>query len=86
MKAVCRFAALGALLAAAPPAPAQTRTAINSADLRSRLYLYADDSMMGRAAGTEYNLKATAYVAAEARRVGPSRRETRAPSSRACRS
>jgi len=70
MKAVCRFAALGALLAAAPPAPAQTRTAINSADLRSRLYLYADDSMMGRAAGTEYNLKATAYVAAEARRVG----------------
>ena len=36
----------------------------------TRLYLYADDSMMGRATGTEYNLKATAYVAAEARRMG----------------
>jgi peptidase M28-like protein len=70
MKAVCRFAALGALLAVAQPAPAQTRTAITPADLKSRLYLYADDSMMGRAAGTEYNLKATAYVAAEARRMG----------------
>ena len=70
MKAVVRFAALGALLAGAQPASSQTKAAITPADLRSRLYLYADDSMMGRAAGTEYNLKATAYVAAEARRMG----------------
>ena len=70
MNAVCRFAALGALLAVAQPAPAQTRAAITPADLKSRLYLYADDSMMGRAAGTEYNLKAAAYIAAEARRMG----------------
>ena len=70
MKAVCRFAALGALLAGAQLASAQTKAAITPADLKSRLYLYADDSMMGRAAGTEYNLKATAYVAAEARRMG----------------
>jgi len=81
MKVVVRFATLGALLAAAQPARAQTalplkhaaaptKTAITPADLMTRLYLYADDSMMGRAAGTEYNLKATAYVAAEARRIG----------------
>ena len=70
MKAVFRFVALGALLAGAQPASAQTRAAITPADLKSRLYLYADDSMMGRAAGTEYNLKATAYIAAEARRMG----------------
>src|SRR5258705_2894578 len=81
MKVVVRFATLGALLAAAQPARAQTalplkhaaaatKTAITAADLMTRLYLYADDSMMGRAAGTEYNLKATAYIAAEARRMG----------------
>jgi hypothetical protein len=81
MKSVVCFATLGALLAAAQPARAQTalplkhaaaptKTAITAADLMTRLYLYADDSMMGRAAGTEYNLKATAYVAAEVRRMG----------------
>ena len=80
MKVVVRFATLGALLAAAPvraqtslplkhPA-APTKTAITPADLMTRLYLYADDSMMGRAAGTEYNLQATAYIAAEVRRMG----------------
>jgi hypothetical protein len=81
MKVVVGFATLGALLAVAQPARAQTalplkhaaaptKTAITPADLMTRLYLYADDSMMGRAAGTEYNLKATAYVAAEVRRMG----------------
>ena len=81
MKVVVRIAALGVALAAAQPARAQTalplkhaaaptKTAITPADLMTRLYLYADDSMMGRATGTEYNLKATAYVAAEARRMG----------------
>jgi len=81
MKVVVRVATLGALLAVAPPVWAQsalplkhpaapTKTAITPADLMTRLYLYADDSMMGRAAGTEYNLKATAYIAAEVRRMG----------------
>ncbi len=81
MKVVVRIATLGVALAAAQPAWAQTalplkhaaaptKTAITPADLMTRLYLYADDSMMGRAAGTEYNLKATAYVASEARRMG----------------
>mgnify|MGYP003577921753 CR=1 FL=1 len=50
-------------------APARTQTSINTADLMTRLYLYADDSMMGRAAGTEYNLKATAYIESEVRRL-----------------
>ena len=51
-------------------APARTQTAITPADLMTRLYIYSDDSMMGRMAGTEYNLKATAYIAAEAKRMG----------------
>ncbi|HEY3280336.1 MAG TPA: M20/M25/M40 family metallo-hydrolase [Gemmatimonadales bacterium] len=50
--------------------PETTKPAITAADLMSRLYVYADDSMMGRATGTEYNLKATAYIAAEVRRLG----------------
>jgi len=81
MKVVVRIATLAALLAAAQSADAQTalplkhaaaptKTAITPADLMTRLYLYSDDSMMGRAAGSEYNLKATAYVAAEVRRMG----------------
>src|SRR5258705_11442775 len=37
----------------------------------TRLYIFADDSMMGRQVGTEYNLKGTAYIGREARRIGP---------------
>ena len=51
---------------AGPP----TVPAITAGDLMTRLYKYADDSMMGRRAGTEYNLKATAYIEAEVRRLG----------------
>jgi hypothetical protein len=51
-------------------APGRTQTAITPADLMTRLYVYSDDSMMGRMAGTEYNLKATAYIAAEVKRMG----------------
>ncbi|HKA57778.1 MAG TPA: M28 family peptidase [Gemmatimonadales bacterium] len=51
-------------------APLRTQTSITPADLMTRMYLYADDSMMGRSAGTEYNLKATAYIAAEVKRLG----------------
>ena len=80
MQAAGRWTLLGALLivpaqagaqAALPlkRAPARTQTSINTADLMTRVYLYADDSMMGRAAGTEYNLKATAYIESEVRRL-----------------
>jgi len=44
--------------------------AITAADLRTRLYIYADDSMMGRRIGTVGNLKATAYIEREVRRMG----------------
>ena len=50
--------------------PGGTSASISVEDLQSRLYLYAHDSMMGREAGTPGNAKATAYLAAEAARLG----------------
>ena len=47
-----------------------TTAAITATDLMSRIYPYADDSMLGREAGSEANLRATAFIAAEARRLG----------------
>ena len=47
-----------------------THAAITAGDLMSRLYIFADDSMMGRQFGTEGNLKATAYIAGEMKRLG----------------
>ena len=47
-----------------------TSPQITAADLRSRLYAYADDSMQGRRSGTRGNVKATDFIAAEARRIG----------------
>jgi hypothetical protein len=51
-------------------APTATSAAITPGDLRARLSIYADDSMQGRKAGTPGNVKATEYIAAEARRIG----------------
>jgi hypothetical protein len=50
--------------------PQPTTTAITENDLMSRLYVFADDSMMGRDAGTAGAMKGTAYIAAEAKRLG----------------
>ena len=47
-----------------------TTTAITESDLMSRLYVFADDSMMGRDAGTIGAMKGTAYIADEVRRLG----------------
>ena len=47
-----------------------TRPAITAEDLMSRLYVYADDSMGGRAGGTPYNDKATGIIADWARKIG----------------
>jgi hypothetical protein len=47
-----------------------TVAAITPADLMSRLYIIADDSMMGRKAGHRGNAMATDYIAAEFRRMG----------------
>ena len=43
---------------------------ITEADLRHRLFLIADDSMMGRMTGSEGAQKATEYIASEFRRFG----------------
>ncbi len=51
-------------------APRPTTPAITAADLMTRLYIFADDSMMGRQVGMEYNLKGTAYIEREVRRLG----------------
>ena len=47
-----------------------TTPEITPADLMTRLYIYADDSLMGRQVGTEYNLRATAYIEHEVRKLG----------------
>ena len=51
-------------------APRPTSAAISAPDLMTRLYVYADDSMLGREAGTIGGIKATDYIAAELRRIG----------------
>ncbi|MEO7456492.1 MAG: M28 family peptidase, partial [Gemmatimonadaceae bacterium] len=77
-----RALVIGALLASAAPLFAQapkelpvkytgkpTTGEISAADLMTRLYIFADDSMMGRQVGTKYNLMGTAYIESEVRRL-----------------
>src|SRR6266567_8338870 len=70
-----------ALIAAAPLAaqtatlplthkPQPTRAEITAADLMTRLYIFADDSMLGREAGMPGNVKGTNYIAGEIKRLG----------------
>jgi len=47
-----------------------TSAAIRAGDLMTRLYQFADDSMMGRMVGTEYNLKGATYIERDLRRLG----------------
>jgi hypothetical protein len=47
-----------------------TTGAITPLDLMTRLYKFADDSMMGRLAGTPWNDKGTDYIASELERLG----------------
>ena len=71
---------LTALLAAASVAEAQqlpvkrppkpTRPAITAEDLMSRLYVYSDDSLAGRASGLPSHDKATAIIAGWAKAMG----------------
>jgi hypothetical protein len=61
-----------------PPAPAlglkhsprPTSAAITSADLATRVYIFADDSMLGRLPGSLGEQRAVAYLEREARRLG----------------
>jgi hypothetical protein len=55
--------------AAAQNGDASSRAAISAADLRTRVGIFADDSMMGRAAGTPWNDKGTDYIARELTRL-----------------
>jgi Zn-dependent M28 family amino/carboxypeptidase len=64
---VCAIPVRGA---AQSSASTGTALAITAADLRTRLYLIADDSMRGRLAGSVGDSLATAYIAAEFARVG----------------
>jgi hypothetical protein len=77
-----RFWSLVALLAVPAPlaaqqttlplkhAPRPTTAAISAADLMTRLYIFADDSMQGRLTGTVGHVKSTEYIAREVRRLG----------------
>ncbi len=51
-------------------APQPTGADITAADLMTRLYIYADDSLQGREAGTVGNTKATDYIAAQVKKIG----------------
>lgn len=51
---------------AGPPTTAE----ISAGDLQSRLYIFADDSMQGRAAGTAGHFRATTYLGQELARLG----------------
>ena len=52
------------------PQRGSTRAAISADDLRARLFLIADDSMMGRLPGEAGNYKTAEYVAGEFKRLG----------------
>src|SRR5262245_19459873 len=51
-------------------APRPTTTEITANDLRTRLYQFADDSMLGRRIGEVGNVKGTDYIAREFARLG----------------
>jgi hypothetical protein len=48
----------------------KTTPAITAADLATRLYIFADDSMQGRLLATPGNVKAVEYIASEVKRMG----------------
>ncbi|HEX6627005.1 MAG TPA: M28 family peptidase [Gemmatimonadaceae bacterium] len=50
--------------------PTRTTAAITPADLQTRLYIFADDSMQGRMLATAGNVKAVDYIAREVKRLG----------------
>ena len=50
--------------------PEPTTAEITPNDLMTRLYIFADDSMQGREAGTIGNVKGTDYIAHEVKRLG----------------
>jgi hypothetical protein len=51
-----------------PPRP--TSAEVSAADLMTRLYIFADDSMEGRQSGRVGNMRGTNYIAGELKRMG----------------
>jgi len=75
MRTATVFLAIPALLSAQQPLPLKhparpTAAAITAADLMTRLYIFADDSMQGRETGTRGHILSTDYIARELRRLG----------------
>ena len=73
MKLVATVGALmlaGCSSALRTPSAGGTSAAISAADLRTRLYTFAADSMMGRLFGTEGDLKGTQYIASQLAAMG----------------
>lgn len=68
--AIALFACVGCAPRTASAPAAATSADITEADLRHRLFLIADDSMMGRQPGERGNYQTAAYVAAEFQRLG----------------
>src|SRR6266566_6584267 len=58
------------LMRARTHTPAPTTGAITPEDLKTRLYIFADDSMQGRLLATAGNVKAVEYIANEVRQLG----------------
>src|SRR3954451_5456759 len=50
--------------------PTPTVGAITAADAMTRLYIFSENSMLGRESGTLGNVKGTDYVAGEMKRMG----------------
>jgi hypothetical protein len=50
--------------------PRPTTAAITAADLQTRLYIYAADSMEGRETGTRGHVRSTDYIAAQVKALG----------------
>ena len=71
MKRLLPFLLAIACTASQAPTPdIGTSAEITESDLRRRLFLIADDSMMGRESGSEGDYKTADYVAAEFKRLG----------------
>src|SRR5262245_25936727 len=74
MRTLIAVAALSLVASCTPhvaPTPRAATTAeITEADLRQRLFLIANDSMMGRETGSKWNFEAATYVASEFKRIG----------------
>src|SRR6267378_172133 len=58
------------LMRARTHTPTPTTSAITAGDLKTRLYIFADDSMQGRLLATAGNVKGTDYIASEVKRMG----------------